>query len=872
MSPLGNGRDWKDPDLSQVHGGNVSQVSFRCFPSITLDLFLVSFSHLFWVDASSEESMEMSLRGISSLPAARNSGVNDSVDSVLQWISYLQEEWLIVFDNADVPPPEVVEKFIPSGNRGNILITSRNRSMGRIVSFENRIEIKEMEERDAITLLLKAGCLDSSPEHLEVSKKIVTELGCIPLAIDHAGAYIEAGKCDIDQYLRLFSVHRQALMSDVTFTGASKYNRTVYGTWDLSFKEIEKRAGGYSTPEGAQAAQAAILILQICAFYHHTNISKDIFQSAAEKAIEQDFNSDRFRKLPQAVTLLDHTLLDLDNDGNWDEFIFGQGISVLLSFSLMKRDQSSETFSVHPLVHYWSRERMSKSDQQKMCVMGSTILSCAISWGDEIWDYKLRRFIFPHIKANKSYERQIGLIKQYYDDEWEKFALVLGENGDSNNAEQLEIQVMDMRKKTLGAEHPDTIRSMGNLACTYSDQGRWDEAEQLRIQVMDMRKKLLGAEHPDTIWSMGNLANTYSNQGRWNEAEQLQIQVMNMRKKLLGAEHPDTISSIGNLASTYRIQGRWNEAEQLQIQVMDMRKKLLGAEHPDTIWTIGNLATTYRNQGRWNEAEQLQIQVMDMRKKLLGAEHPDTIWSIGDLALTYWKQGRWNVAEQLQIQVMDMRKKLLGAEHPDTISSMGNIACIYSDQGRWDEAEQLQIQVMDMRKKLLGAEHPDTIWSIGNLANTYSNQGRWNEAEQLQIQVMDMRKKLLGPEHPDTIGSIGNLANTYSNQGRLDEAEQLQIQVMDMRKKLLGAEHPDTISSMGNLANTFWNQGRWNEAEQLEIQVMDMRKKLLGAEHPDTIRSMEILAWTYRDQGRYCETVKLELEVMNLKCDGKKLN
>ena len=72
--------------------------------------------------------METSLRGISSLPAAQNSGVNDSVGSVLQWISFLQEEWLIVFDKADMPPPEVVEKFIPPGNRGNILITSRNES------------------------------------------------------------------------------------------------------------------------------------------------------------------------------------------------------------------------------------------------------------------------------------------------------------------------------------------------------------------------------------------------------------------------------------------------------------------------------------------------------------------------------------------------------------------------------------------------------------------------------------------------------------------------------------------------------------------------------------------------------------------------
>ena len=50
-----------------------------------------------------------------------------------------------------------------------------------------------------------------------------------------------------------------------------------------------------------------------------------------------------------------------------------------------------------------------------------------------------------------------------------------------------------------------------------------DNAEQLEVQVIDMRKKLLGTEHPHTLISMGNLASTYRNQGRWNEAEQLEV-------------------------------------------------------------------------------------------------------------------------------------------------------------------------------------------------------------------------------------------------------------------------------------------------------------------------------------------------------------
>ena len=56
---------------------------------------------------------------------------------------------------------------------------------------------------------------------------------------------------------------------------------------------------------------------------------------------------------------------------------------------------------------------------------------------------------------------------------------------------------------------------------------------------MDMSKKLLGAEHPDTLTSMENLASTYRSQGRWNEVEQLQVKVRDMSKKLFGVEHPD---------------------------------------------------------------------------------------------------------------------------------------------------------------------------------------------------------------------------------------------------------------------------------------------------------------------------------------------
>ena len=103
--------------------------------------------------------------------------------------------------------------------------------------------------------------------------------------------------------------------------------------------------------------------------------------------------------------------------------------------------------------------------------------------------------------------------------------------------------------------------SMENLATTYSDWRRCNEAEQLEVQVMEIRKKLLGPGHPKTLRSMGTLARTHFSQGNWNEAVQLQVHIVDMKKKMLGTEHPDTLASMLELIEFQRcavIQNIWN--------------------------------------------------------------------------------------------------------------------------------------------------------------------------------------------------------------------------------------------------------------------------------------------------------------------------
>ena len=85
-----------------------------------------------------------------------------------------------------------------------------------------------------------------------------------------------------------------------------------------------------------------------------------------------------------------------------------------------------------------------------------------------------------------------------------------------------------------------SLISMGSLASTYWSQGRWKEAEELEVLVMETRKRVLGAEHPDLLTSMDNLVSTYRKQGQSKEVEELEVQLMETRKQVLGEEQLDS--------------------------------------------------------------------------------------------------------------------------------------------------------------------------------------------------------------------------------------------------------------------------------------------------------------------------------------------
>jgi serine/threonine protein kinase/tetratricopeptide (TPR) repeat protein len=324
--------------------------------------------------------------------------------------------------------------------------------------------------------------------------------------------------------------------------------------------------------------------------------------------------------------------------------------------------------------------------------------------------------------------------------------------------------------KHLGADHPDTLRSMHHLARSYHDLGRYADALKLREETLALCKARLGPDHADTLRSMSCLAYSYAALGRHNDALELCEETLALQQAKLGPDHPDTLQSMSRLANCYAALRRRADALKLREETLARCKAKLGPEHPDTLRSMYSLANSYNVLGRHTDALKLRKETLALMKANFGPDHPETYRSLNGLAVSCAHLGRHADALQLYEKTLALQKARLGADHPDTFQTMYNLAISYAALGRHTDALKLREETLALHKARLGPEHPRTLMSMNNVAWSYAALGRHADALKLYEKTLALQKAGLGPDHPDTLWSMWGVAHNLVKLNRGAEA------------------------------------------------------------------------------------------------------
>jgi tetratricopeptide (TPR) repeat protein len=393
-----------------------------------------------------------------------------------------------------------------------------------------------LPQAEAVALLTRIAAHGRSGERLEGAADLVAELGCLPLAVEQAGAYLHQARLSPAAYLNLLRTS-PAVMYDRAARGADG-ERTIARIWRHTLDRLT------TTPLAGK-------LLRVLAWYAPEQIPRTLLDGFADAP-----------DLAQALgDLAAYNMITLEDDG---------------------------AVSVHRLVQAVARTvdpadpHRNEPDVTAALGHATDLLSRALSGtyrDPEVWP--TWRALLPHVTAladNTPPSNDTATIARLLN----QTGLFLDDQGHLGRATTYHQRALAAYRRVLGADHPFTLTSRNNLAGAYGTAGDLGRAIPLYEQTLADRTRVLGADHPETLDSRNNLACAYETAGDLGRAMPLYEQTLADCVRVLGADHPDTLGSRNNLACAYQTAGDLRRAIPLYEQTLADRTRVLGADHPIT--------------------------------------------------------------------------------------------------------------------------------------------------------------------------------------------------------------------------------------------------------------------------------------------------
>jgi tetratricopeptide (TPR) repeat protein len=702
---------------------------------------------VFWVDAATLDTQVVSFSELLNLLELPVDIQNPELvkAAVKHWLN-ANGGWLLILDNAD--DLATARLALPQNTSGHIIMTSRPGNLDDVGVF-SPVELDNLDEDDAVDFIYNRiqRSRDDTSE-LAAAKALVVELGCLPLALEQAGAYIKAKQAQLQDYLTSYLAQPIAVL-ERNGPRVGGYPSSVARTWMMNITEVSEN------PATAE-------ILTMSAFLAPDRIPTELLISGS--------------------TMLGSPLSDTLRNVDKDPLLLDELLEPLTRYSLIRRHVADCSYSIHRLVQAVLQDNLDEGSYGKWIGRVADLLNYVFPRPDvPNWELCSRLVSHGQLLVQRAVNTQlhtatIGRLAN-------QIGLYLDTRGDLSSARTILESAINISKTHLGPDHSDTATSINNLADVCQTCGLFSKAEGLYKEALAIRERKLGSTHEDTLASINGIAGVYSSTGRYNDAERLFTHILNISIKVHGAYNTESANTLSNLALCLRRKGDHAGALANYELALPIIETARGPEHPNVAAILNNIGTIYRSIHDYEKAEKALLRALAISEKVLGAAHHYTATCLNSLASLYKDTQRYSEAEDLYHRAISADENLFGQEHPHTANAINNLGILYIYMLRYSEADAMLRRALLIREKVLGLEHPDVATSINNIANLLLEQHLYAESEPYFKKALVMREKVLGFYHIDTLRNMTEYIKVLRLLGRNSLATLVQAQLVARQQK-----------------------------------------------------------------------------------------
>jgi len=463
-----------------------------------------------------------------------------------------RDKWLLIFDNATTP--NTLQHFIPQGEHKKILITSRQHNWD---SIAEPIDITGMSRKESIGFI-KKRVSQIDEESMDV---LADAAGDLPLALEHATAYINATGRSLPETVKLYALQKEELLirSGVQEYSAQGHDATVATSTKMLLDDVAERC--------AEAKD----LLNLCAFFASDDIRLDDIVEGARhlpERLEATVN-DKLKLDDVKETLRRYALVTFEGD--------------VLSVHRLVQDAATSQMDGHDR-YTWSEAALyvvnqvypSDSDDMKTWYDCGRLVSHTIAVTNHALNHNIKSRVLTR------------LLNQH--------GLYLAARGSYEEAESLMKQALYIDEELLGEYHPDVAIRLNNLAGLLQATNRTQEAEPLMERVIELFESAYGKDHPNVATSINNLALLFRATNRLREAEPLMRRALQIDEEAFDRHHPNVAIRLNNLAELFQATNRLQEAEPLMKRALQIFETNLGPDHPYTKGVSSKLRQLIRSR------------------------------------------------------------------------------------------------------------------------------------------------------------------------------------------------------------------------------------------------------------------------------------
>jgi nucleoside phosphorylase/tetratricopeptide (TPR) repeat protein len=493
-------------------------------------------------------------------------------------------KWLLIFDNAG--EPQDLTGFRPQGGGGQVLITSRNPAWGGVA---RPLDVKVWDRPESVAFLLKRTGRKVTTDEKEKAAawQLAEELGDLPLALEQAGAYIEACGCSIADYLAMFRSQRQEVLK--RGKPSQDYPDTVATTWELSFQKVK------------EASLAAADLLNLCAFLAPDDIPRELLVEGAEH-------------LPESLDAAVH-----------DPVAFNDALAVLRRYSLM--EVADDALAVHRLVQAVVRDRLNKKGKEQWAGAAGEMVNEAfpfdiqVNFGAWPWCARLLSHANEVVKHIEGIKIAFGLVGRILNNS----SLYLMTRAEFNGAKRFLKQAIILAEAAYGSEHPNVASTANNLGSALQELGDLAGAREQFERALSIVGKEYGQDHPIVGSVLNNLGGVLQKLGEVARAREHYENALAIWEKADGPINPQVAIAMNNIGSVLRALGDLPGARAHLERALAIDEEAYGPNNPQVAIRLNNLGGVLRDLGDLAGARAHCERALAICRQFLREDHPDTI-------------------------------------------------------------------------------------------------------------------------------------------------------------------------------------------------------------------------------------------------------